>query len=236
MSFFLSFLLFVHIFCDNISNLYEKGINVKNFSNNSNNTNLMNDFNNLVDKNGKRKLDNRIPIRITFNSQFKFLPIDHPGLLESLNKALSKVQNALKDLVRVNPLGDIYINSNAILQLNSSGFDVNKNYYENTDLVIFIRDKFINEKQLAELEIVQRLDNVGRPIVGFIILNLNNVGNIETNRQKEELMSIIILHEVTHILGFTKSILKEKYFLNTIDTNRINNSTLPKLSVNSTKA
>ena len=236
MSFFLSFLLFVHIFCNNISNLYEKGINVKNLSKNSNNTNLMNDFNNLVDKNGKRKLDNRIPIRIAFNSQFNFLPIDHPGLLESLNKALSKVQNALKDLIRVDYLGNIQLYSNAILQLNNSGFDVNKKNYENTDLVIFIRDKSVKDKQIAELGIVQRIDNVGRPTVGFIILNLNNIENIGTNRQNEELMSIIILHEVTHILGFTRSILKEKNFLKTINTNRINNSPLTKLSVNSSKA
>ena len=226
MSLFLSFLLFIHIFCDNISNLYEKGINVKNFSNN-----------NLVDKNGKRKLDIRSPIRIKFITQFSFRPTQYPGLLEIINKALSKVQNAVKELVKVKPEDEIYISSNAALLLNNSSFDVDVDIREqkDTDLVIFINEIFGDEVKPAEVGIVQR-NNIGRPTIGFIVLNpviLNKIGN---NRQKEELMSIIILHEVTHILGFTRSILNEKYFLKTIVTNRINNSPQTKLSVNSTKA
>ena len=86
------------------------------------------------------------------------------------------------------------------------------NYIQSADLAIIVRYKEQNENlDFAKPNILYYTqDENKRPYVGTIVYN-NILYDISTNDEKVEAISIIFLHEITHILGFQKEILQQKY-------------------------
>ena len=91
------------------------------------------------------------------------------------------------------------------------------NYIQSADLAIIVRYKEQNENlDFAKPNILYYTqDENKRPYVGTIVYN-NILYDISTNDEKVEAISIIFLHEITHILGFQKEILQQKYLIKTI--------------------
>ena len=110
-----------------------------------------------------------------------------------------------------------------------------------TDLVIIVKlkdDESESNITFAKPGIIAtnpQRDN--RPMIGTIIYDNGFLQNINNDDEKLEAISVIFLHEFTHILGFTKSILQSKYLLYTISNkkNRMNTETKNKMYVNGTK-
>ena len=65
----------------------------------------------------------------------------------------------------------------------------------------------------------------GRPIIGYIVINTYlDIENINEDKYKKELYSTMFLHQLTHILGFSKTILNGKV--------TFQNSTITRMSTN----
>ena len=80
--------------------------------------------------------------------------------------------------------------------------------------MIFVKLDFDSEN-FAKPGIIQYEDDNDekRPIVGFIEYGIKFAISISDEKQKNQILNIIFLHETTHILGFKKSILQNKGFL-----------------------
>jgi hypothetical protein len=107
------------------------------------------------------------------------------------------------------------------------------------DLIIFLREKKTGEVASIFNATIYKYDEEDnkRPIVGGISINFEK--HIDSFKldipYRLQFLVIIFLHQITHILGFKKEILKEKYFLSNKHMNRINSVLIDKLIVNNTK-
>ena len=196
MSFFLIFLFFIFIFCGKKSDFLENIIKGEDFFNNSNYTNLINDNNKLIGNNSKRKLqEGKLPIRIEYvtsslenSDYFK----SYPEQLKIFNRALLKVNNTIRKLLNVTHLTTITISEDDKRNLNNSGFEVEKTSYNSKDLIVFIKAQYYQESFLSKPGIIKQLNengNIGkgRPIIGYIILNIPQETYSKGNDiQKEE--------------------------------------------------
>ena len=114
-------------------------------------------------------------------------------------------------------------------KLDDFGSCINKDERINADLVIYIRrllgqDEFktlrpenstlISDNFYAKPNIVY-LDD-GRPVIGTLIFN-DHYNLPDNEKHKKELLYSIFLHEFTHILGFTRSMLQNAGILQTRD-------------------
>ena len=109
------------------------------------------------------------------------------------------------------------------------------------DLIILVREKRLDDNlsNCKEKSKIIACNSVGRPIIGYIVINLDLWDKIDDNLEyKKEFYSYIFLHQFTHILGFNATILgnrpkieiKENY-----NRNRINSENLLRRLIKSPK-
>ena len=155
----------------------------------------------------------------------------------TLQDGINKAQQTIQKLVKVQR------NSEEISPKSSQfprEFDCSKGLNQNYPADLFVSIKFLEDVSdigFAKPSIVQTLNN-NRPIIGTIIYNRKFVEDLNLDdKEKIQVISIIFLHEFTHILGFSKDILQKKYLLYSIPNrkNRMNANTQNKLYVNGTK-
>ena len=156
-----------------------------------------------------------------------------PTTLEIVKSSLTKAKTTLENLIKIEKLPKMietseFTNKNNRTQyiynsFNSCISDSNRKFINDrfdADLVIYIKkidgtDDFDNLKPgneyvfqnfIARPEILHSIN--GRPVLGSLVYNdfINLPSDVE---QKKEALSYIFLHEFTHILGFTKSILRQ---------------------------
>ena len=160
----------------------------------------------------------------------------------TLEKGIQNAQQTIQKLVKVQRYSEVispqsYIKNFPIeFSENRGCTGLNQEY--SADL--FVSIKFLEDVSdigFAKPSIVQTLNN-NRPIIGTIIYNRKFVEDLNLDdKEKIQVISIIFLHEFTHILGFSKDILQKKYLLYSIPNrrNRMNANTQNKLYVNGTK-
>jgi len=230
MLFIFYFFLFFFISCS------EKDINENNFNYIINN------------KESKRKLENDDlnykDINILFDirsilNDYDYFKRSRPNdaetkEMEYLINFLGTFNNTLKKLIKIKKShqNEIRISDKAFIDLKN-----NIPAYENellnepfhNDLVIFVGVD-INRETFESLEIIQYDNNDrDRPIVGIIKYNIQFGIRINDENKKYQLFNIFFLHEITHILGFTRTILKNNGFTieegkerNRVNTNQKN--------------
>ena len=96
------------------------------------------------------------------------------------------------------------------------------------DLAIFVKISDNKDIGFGKPTILNRTANGERPYIATIAYNdmLDTIRSIDNSTHKIEAISLIFLHEFTHILGFTKEILQAKNLIKTVSTHyRMN--TLP---------
>ena len=215
MLFFIYFFLFYLISC----------------SDNDINENIFNHT--INNKEAKRKLENDDyeEINILFNKYdvekqckaYSDLPGYGPVMkeIEVLLNFLETFPNILKKLIKSKKINkkQINIKADALQKLQDNNFAVEDGLLDKTfdnDLVIFIGINTLDEKY-DEVDIIQYDDiDENRPTVGFIKYNYHFIKKIKEN-QKNQILNILFLHGVTHILGFKKTILRNKNLSVTID-------------------
>ena len=212
MSFFIYFFLYVLISC------YCKDINENTINNGESKRNLENEeyeeINILFDVSAINKIMDSIYL---IHSDYYEEAIDTKNFIQNFNNTIKKF---IKIKRNNNNLKKFHISESAIQKLKNNHFNfenidlLKESFYDN-DLVIFVNFVF-DMKSFARPEIIQYEDDdeKKRPIVGFINYNIKFAASIQDERQKIQLLNIIFLHETTHILGFKKSILQNKGFLN----------------------
>ena len=209
MELFLFLLLIIKIFCDDKINLdeiiyKENEINKNYFINDENNS--------------KRKLQNFEPIRIYIDKYY--LEQNRQAFTNRYDlfyKALDKVKNTLEKLIEVKQETSIDLTN---IDFDSYFFDkgkldsnlINNNNFP-ADLVIFTRENIDLDKveldTCSEKQGIIRSNSNGRPIIGYIVINNLLLSDFEENdTYKIEFLSYIFLHQITHILGFSNSIIQ----------------------------
>ena len=219
MSFFLFFFFFIVIKCQ---------VKKESLMNNNNNRNLQSgEFTN-------------IKLVINENCYQRSAPnnIDLPLLSQGIKKA----QNAIEKLVKIKRTSEkISINYNNDIHPDhpdficySDGDLALLNTEITADLYIIIKLEASSIKRFAKPSIIKCDDN-GRPIIGTILYNTDYLQNLEDDDLLEAI-SVIFLHEFTHILGFTKEILQKKFLILTRKDvkNRMNDINQNKSYVNGT--
>ena len=208
-------------------------------TNNSNNLNI--NENNIINNNAnaKRNLqnddDNYEPISIYFDTYYLTkrslygtkLAQERNIILYSLNKT----KDTLEKLIKV-PKGTAKINSNDYKEAIESFYrteydeegevDVFKDDPGlNAHLVIFvdyynsILGPFTNYYNCTEYyKIIKSATNL-RPTIGYIMINHNLFEDITNELHRKELFSYYLLHQTTHILGFTRNIIQNKIGIDT---------------------
>ena len=76
------------------------------------------------------------------------------------------------------------------------------------DLLILARFEALAETTLANAGCRYNIDSTGQPIVGLV--NINKATNYSVKNTQEYLQSILI-HEITHVLGFSSSFFENKF-------------------------
>jgi len=229
MELFLFLLLFVKIFCDDKIN-FDANINKENETDNNY---FIND-----EKNSKRKLQNFQPIRIYIDKYY--LEQNRQAYVNRYDlyyEAFDKVKNALEKLIEVEreakiDLTNIDLDSYFITKGKSDPDLINNNNFP-ADLVIFTRESIDLPEEATVLEtctekqgIIMR-NSKGRPIIGYIVINFSLLSKIESNdTYKVEFLSYMFLHQITHILGFTKEVIDNLTSIIKItkEVNRLDNS------------
>ena len=212
MSFFLFFFFFIVIKCQ-----------VKIESNN--NRNLQDDG----------FLDLRLEVDITC-IKYSGTSTDTYTLQDGIEKARQTIQKLVKVQRNSEEISPQSYISNFTREFKDCSKGLNQNYLAD----LFVSIKFLEDVSdigFAKPSIIQTLNN-NRPIIGTIIYNRKFVEDLHLdNNEKTQVISIIFLHEFTHILGFSKDILQKKYLLYSIPNrrNRMNANTQNKLYVNGTK-
>ena len=196
--------------------------------NNNNNRNLQNDGNSNI--------------RLVINENCTKYSVPNnidSNKLSILSQGIKKAQNAIEKLVKIKRTSEkISINDNDIPSDSdficySYGDSALLNTEITADLYIIIKLEASSIKRFAKPSIIKCDDN-GRPIIGTILYNTDYLQNLE-NDDLLEAISVIFLHEFTHILGFTKEILQKKFLILTRKVeNRMNSETQTKLYVNGT--
>ena len=139
----------------------------------------------------------------------------HDLFINSMKKAVKTLTNLLK----VKPLEDNFEISNSVLgQLNinhwnKSNFGDAAIYKGNTlstlniDLVIFGKIESLDDSTLASAS-GMGFDRKGQPFLGLVKINKN----VDYSKEKsQEYFQAIVLHEFTHILGFSISAFSNTY-------------------------
>lgn len=186
------------------------------------NINITNPINN--NKTRKLQTANYEPIRIfidtyQFNTALNFIGYDS-NELELINQALNKAKSTLEKLIKVQRESNI-ISAEDYETLIKTNFNPNyfnseissNNLLQEIDLVILIEYKIISNLNCSECPLIlKRKNENGRPIVGYINFNPQkySIEDSDENKYKLEFFSYIFLHQFTHILGFNKTILKNK--------------------------
>ena len=195
---------------------------------NNNNRNLQNDGNSNI--------------RLVINENCFYYSVPNnidSNKLSILSQGIKKAQNAIEKLVKIKRTSEkISINYNdnyipSAFNCYSYGDSALLNTEITADLYIIINLETSSIKRFAKPSIIKCDDN-GRPIIGTILYNTDYLQNLE-NDDLLEAISVIFLHEFTHILGFTKEILQKKFLILTRNVeNRMNSKTQTKLYVNGT--
>jgi len=236
MSFFLTFLIFIYISCNNIEENQD----------NKNDINIKKS--NLIKEKSQRKLEENEQefgsINITYDiSCLKNIDNsdEYKEFFILIENSLEKVSKTLSKLVKVRKISrNIQINSDLEIKINETKcYDALKEKKYNSDLVIIIKRGTLPYNIFGKPDILKSEENLvdkGRPIIGIISFNLAYyLFDSIPNEYKEDLLSIIFLHESTHILGFKKSIFLDKQMLGTTTSARINNKGKEKLIIKSPK-
>ena len=150
------------------------------------------------------------PIRIFVEtSYFEYQGSLNPELNKAipiLKSALNEAVESIKNLIHVEDRGDAnlfeFINSDYFLRLNiikwNSIFDRKENI--NSDFLILVKFDSLPGNVIAAA-VPDRLDNeTSRPLTG--ILTISNNTSYYSVRRVKEYFRLIILHELTHALGF----------------------------------
>ena len=153
------------------------------------------------------------PIRIFVETTyFEYQGSINPELnkvLPLLKSALIEAVEAIKNLIQVEDRGDInlfeFVNSEYFMGLNitkwNSIFDKMGNI--NSDFLIIVKFDSLPERVIASA-IPNKLDSeTNRPLTGILTI-ANNTSYFSARRVKEY-FRLIILHELTHALGFLYS-------------------------------
>ena len=138
----------------------------------------------------------------------------HDLFIDSLKKAV----HTLQSILRVKPLLHKYKLTNENLtyikiekwdttKFGTEAYNKNINILDlGIDLIIFCRFDTLNEGTLASANVAYMQSDNGQPYVGIVVINKNvNYSRINS----KEYFQSIILHEFTHILGFSSY-----YFIN----------------------
>ena len=155
------------------------------------------------------------------------------NLIKSLKikSSLTKAKTTLENLIKVEKLQHV-IQTSEFTNVNVRTQYIYNSFYEcissinfnndrfDADLVIYIKkingqddfdklrpnNQYIFDNFIARPEIFHSIN--GRPVLGSLVYNdyIKLPSDVE---QKKEVLSYIFLHEFTHILGFTKSILEQ---------------------------
>ena len=147
----------------------------------------------------------------------------YPDEKDLMNKALYRAKITLEQLIKVQrePNGISATDYQDLITQNfgASYFNsriTSENLLNETDLVIFIESssRFLSNKKCNEFPtILRRKNEIGRPLIGYIVIDDTLSDSIEDSRDDKyrfEFFSSIFLHQFTHILGFTRSVLKDK--------------------------
>ena len=193
-------------------------------------------------KNRKRKLAEYEPIRIFIDKGYLRRTILEDDIYNIFDRALDRAKNTLEKLIKVKPETSIDLSQ---INLEDYGFyktaidtDLMANNNLQADLAIFVRGPRTNEinkcKEKQEILIPKNYD--GRPTIGYMVINTGLLENIENNSTyQEELFSYMFLHQITHILGFSKSVLEKRNQYITIKNEIINRIDISDAQKNFTK-
>ena len=196
-----------------------------------NNSNLLNTSNfdlyskNLI--NSKRKLlSNTKPIRIYIDTSYLDKSFNNKEIKQIYFYALNRAKSALEQLIEVERDSDTMDVSDTLKNLfkgdNNRGFNeylMNSSFLDGSikpeaDLFILVRTSSSDEmirKCSEQYEILDKNEK-GRPTIGYFVINTDlDIEEFDDKNDKfksqKELYSTIFLHQLTHILGFSKSIL-----------------------------
>ena len=229
MSYFFYLILFYIIkFCENSEN------------NNNNKKKIFpsNEKNSFKDNIFERKLEEEYqPINLYIHTGYLKYNLDslsapNTNYNQIIYESINKAGDLLKKIIKVKPLTSPIDLSSIDMQkykyipdkLEST---LNNQMILNYDLIILIRLREPGEYSSGSFAIPEiiKQNSDDRPIVGSVIYNLDFLDESERESQTREelinLISYIFLHEFTHILGFTGSILKSKGLLRTKVVERI---------------
>ena len=236
MIFNLLFFIFVLICCSDI----KEEINKNKEKNNNNNLSQNNKIGDYYKENPKRELSGDFEsIRICLEMKRLEEQMSSNNNLPFIKEALNASKETLQKLIKVKRLSGKYTIPDDIKTIIIDN-DFKWSEIENSwnkgypcDLIIFIRDGDKNiyiENQIFSIpEIISTIsstdDNDGRPIVGTIKFNSPYMNKYISKDNKERLqaLKIIFMHEITHILGFERTIFNNKNLLSTHIPERINN-------------
>jgi len=200
------------------------------FNNSYNISNL--DFHSKTDLiNTKRSLlSNPKPIRIYIDFHYLEKQVENEVVssenFEIYKYALNRAKKALEDLIEIDRDENINFASEIKSLFDQNEYEgfrktnmnsdlLNGNFKEKVDLLILVRmpKEDLDNSEIEACNEKSRIikTNNGRPIIGYIVINKNfKIEDIDDNRYKKELYSVIFLHQLTHILGFNKTILNGK--------------------------
>lgn len=144
--------------------------------------------------------------------------------LDLINKALYRAKNTLEKLIKVKrePNGISAADYKQSLEENFgddyfSSQILTENLLENIDLVIFIDYISSSSSLLTKCneypKILRKKNGNQRPIIGSITFAPDKLSSIEESNNDKytlEFLSSNFLHQFTHILGFTRSVLGNK--------------------------
>jgi len=197
--------------------------------------------------NTKRSLlNNPQPIRIYIDTYY--LEQDPPSDLEIYKYALNRAEKALEDLIKIDRDENInFANEIKSLFVSSEyeGFKksimnpvlLNETNKLEEDLLILVKMKGNSDKNEIKLcnekSRIIKANQGGRPIIGYIVIDDDlEIEESDDDKYKKELYSTIFLHQITHILGFNKTILSgigvkfERYEIKRMSLNNPINKTL----------
>ena len=227
-----------------------------------NNNEFINDIN-IFNINNKRKLENGNsdeyrPIKIHVFTEYlrnQLIKLTNPDeeYIDLIISCINRAKDTIEKLINVKKENE---NNKQYISLKDYGYGINKNisgydfdnsivinFYKEVleaDLVILFRKKDDGDRgaEFGFCEVLES-DKDHRPRVGNIIYNYLFFTNEERPNMKEEtqrqLLSVMFLHEITHILGFNFEVLQTKNMLTTNSSKRIKNKPITKYYVKSEK-
>ena len=243
---------FIFFFCNcnnNITYYNQENNKHLNVSNNLKNSYLEKN-NTSINKESKRKLQqknyNQIRIKIDTTCLEKEVPEERIGIL---NESLYIAKETLETLIKVEKMqsGIIISSYGSHTELDNlrtcSGRNVSNDRFPTFDLVIYVR-KYDSLKDNFDIvdesfqsfpckpKIIIYNSGDERPIVGSLIYH--DLPFLTNEVYTKERLKYLFLHEMTHILGFTKEVLTkygDSIITNKQTKNRVNGQDITKLMV-----